>query len=161
LLGQSPKGNHFPLFAYAHTVLSWGLDLGRRMLLTKRKSAQRQLISAAKAERRAGLAASPDDGALDREKQLAVVDAVEWAAERWAARDLAPPNAPNPRAAHAVRLIAALVYLDARFARLDPSLVIQVVERVTSSSPAGDTGPRLDAKAAAALLAVEVGAFRR
>jgi hypothetical protein len=128
------------------------------MLLTKRKKAERRLLSALKAQQSGTpLPASPVV-ALDHDKQLAVVDAVEWAAERWATRELIAAGSADPRAAHATRLVAALVYLDARFERLDPAFVTQVIEDVTRPTPAGR---RLDAKAAAALLAVEVGAFRR
>jgi hypothetical protein len=128
------------------------------MLLTKRKAGQRRLLSTTKA--RQGAAAEPGSAVpLDHEKQLAVVDAIEWAAERWADRDVAAQTAPDPKSWHAARLIAALTYLDARFDRLDPTFVTQVIDGVTSE-PALE-GARLDAKAAAALLAVEVGAFRR
>jgi len=58
--------------------------------------------------------------------------------------------------------------LDSRFARLEPAFVTRVISRVVdgergaSASPDdGQSEPRLDAKAAAALLTVEVGAFRR
>jgi hypothetical protein len=131
------------------------------MLLTKRKSADRRLVTALKAARRTSHETSPRAADLHHEKQLAVVDAVEWAVERWASRDSAPPNATDPRAAHAARLIAALVYLDARFERLKPGFVTQVIEGVASSPTSEHEVPRLDAKAAAALLTVEVGAFRR
>jgi len=131
------------------------------MLLTRRKSTDRRLLTALKAERRARHEASSRAVALDHDKQLAVVDAVEWAVERWASRDLVEASATDPRPAHAARLIAALAYLDERFQRLEPPFVTQVVERVASAFPDAQTGPRFDAKAAAALLAVEVGAFRR
>ena len=138
-----------------------------RMLLTKRKSAERRLLSTSKA--RAGLAsAAPRPSvALDHEKQLAVLDAVEWAVERWTSHELAPPSITDPRQAHATRLIAALIYLDSRFAHLEPAFVSRVISRVVdfedpaSAAPDGPSLPRLDAKAAAALLTVEVGAFRR
>src|SRR5260221_10866851 len=99
-------------------VVAADLD-GTRMLLTKRKNAARRLLSAVKAERGASQTAAPRDTALDHEKQLAVVDAVEWAVERWASRDRVEASAADPRAAHAAHLIAALVYLDARFQSLD------------------------------------------
>jgi hypothetical protein len=131
------------------------------MLLTKRKSTERRLVTALKAA--PGTTRQTSAGAdLLHEKQLAVVDAVEWAVERWASRDLAPPSSTDPRAAHAARLIAALMYLDPRFERLEPAFVTQLMENVASAPPDElHEGPRLDAKAAAALLTVEVGAFRR
>ena len=131
------------------------------MLLTKRKSTERRLVTTLKAERRASRAATPPTATLDHDKQLAVVDAIEWAVERWASRDLVERSATDPRAAHANRLIAALIYLDPRFERLELPFVTQVIETVASAPSDTVTGPRLDAKAAAALLAVEVGAFRR
>ena len=131
------------------------------MLLTKRKTTARRLLSAVKAQRGASRAAAPHDAALDHEKQLAVVDAIEWAVERWASRDQVEPSSADPRAAHASHLIAALVYLDSRFQRLDQAFVTQLIEAVAAASPEAQDEPRLDAKAAAALLAVEVGAFRR
>jgi hypothetical protein len=131
------------------------------MLLTKRKTAARRLLSAVKAQRGASRTAAPRDVALDHEKQLAVVDAVEWAVERWASRDQVEPSTADPRAAHAAHLIAALVYLDSRYQRLDRAFVTQLIEAVAATSPEAHGGPRLDAKAAAALLTVEVGAFRR
>ena len=76
-------------------------------------------------------------------------------------RERVEPSAADPRAAHAARLIAALVYLDPRFARLDPAVVTQAIEAVASAPGDAAAGSRLDAKAAAALLTVEVGAFRR
>lgn len=131
------------------------------MLLTKRKRAQRRLISALKARLGAGGAVTPQGASLDHEKQLAVVDAVEWAVERWASRDLALRAAADPRVAHAARLIAALVYLDPRFSALQVPFVTRVIEAVVGAPEPGGGGPQLDEKAAAALLMVEVGAFRR
>jgi hypothetical protein len=131
------------------------------MLLTKRKGTQRRLLTSTKAGANAALASAPPELALDHDKQLAVVDAVEWAAERWSSSDLADRSATDPRPAHAARLIAALVYLDARFERLDPRFVSEVIDGVATPPAPGQPGPRLDAKAAAALLTVEVGAFRR
>ncbi|HWZ93046.1 MAG TPA: hypothetical protein VNW92_29510 [Polyangiaceae bacterium] len=131
------------------------------MLLTKRKNAARRLLNAVKAERDASRTVAPRDAALDHEKQLAVVDAVEWAVERWASRDRVEPITVDPRAAHAAHLIAALAYLDSRFQRLDGAFVTQLIEAVAAAPPEAQDGPRLDAKAAAALLTVEVGAFRR
>jgi hypothetical protein len=131
------------------------------MLLTKRKRAERRLLTAVKAARTASEPLLPQDGALDHEKQLAVVDAVEWAVERWGSRGLSEPHADDPQAAHAQRLIAALVYLDQRFARLDPGRVAQVIERVAGPLAFAASEPSLDPKAAATLLTVEVGAFRR
>lgn len=131
------------------------------MLLKKRKSEKRSLLSARKARRRASDAVSPHAAALEQEKQLAVVDAIEWAAERWASPDLVEPGATDPRPAHAARLVAALVYLDARFERLEPAFVTRIIEDVAGTSPAEQRRPRLDAKAAALLLTVEVGAFSR
>ena len=138
-----------------------------RMLLTKRKSAERRLLSTSKARRDLGSMASPASVALDHEKQLAVLDAVEWAVERWTSRELATPGSTDPHHAHAARLIAALIYLDSRFARLEPVFVTRVISRVVdfeagpNAAPDAQSGPPLDAKAAAALLTVEVGAFRR
>ena len=133
------------------------------MLLTKRKSAARHLLSTVKA--RTALDPSPPSGALDHEKQLAVVDAVEWAVERWGSPELAAPGTTDLRAAHAASLIAALIYLDSRFEHLEPAFVSQVISQVigdAESAPTeGASRPPLDAKAAAALLIVEVGAFRR
>lgn len=135
------------------------------MLLTKRKSAQRSLLRDLKAQRQGRRSEGAGDSTLDHEKQLAVVDAVEWAVERWTSRDLVEPSTADPRAAHARRLIAALVYLDSRFSTLQTAFVTQLIEAVAGApqegSPKGSPGPQLDAKAAAALLAVEVGAFRR
>jgi hypothetical protein len=133
----------------------------KSMLLRKRKSAKRGLISAIKARRRASDAGSPRASAIEHEKQLAVVDAVEWAVERWASWDLVEPSATDPRPAHAARLIAALVYLDARFQRLDPAFVTRIIEDVAGPRPAEPGRSRLDAKAAALLLTVEVRAFSR
>jgi hypothetical protein len=132
--------------------------LDELVLLTKRKNDQSRLLSIVKRRRNPEPAAS---AALAHEKQLAVVDAVEWAAERWAARDLIEHGAGDPRAAHAARLIAALVYLDERFGRLKDAFVTEIIDRVASAGPNADSGPRLDAKAAATLLAVEVRAFGR
>ena len=128
------------------------------MLLTKRKAAQRRLVTGIK-RARDRVPASNTTAALDHEKQLAVVDAVEWAVERWASRDFLARPVADPRAAHAARLIAALTYLDPRFERLDPAVVTGIIDSVATPGP--DSPGRLDAKAAAALLAVEVGAFRR
>ena len=129
------------------------------MLLSRRKRAESRLVVAVKAERSARRATAAG-AALEHEKQLAVVDAVEWAVERWASRDRVEPTATDPRAAHAERLIAALVYLDSRFARLEPAFVTELIDAV-AASPEGSPSPRLDAKAAAALLTVEVRAFSR
>jgi hypothetical protein len=131
------------------------------MLLTKRKSAQRRLLGALKAQRSERRALTAGDAALDHEKQLAVVDAVEWAVERWASRDRVEPAAADPRLAHATRLIAALLYLDPRFEGLQPNFVTEIIEAVAGAPPEGADRPQLDAKAAARLLTVEVGAFRR
>jgi len=132
------------------------------MLLTKRKSSERRLLSTSKARRDLGRIASPSSVALDHEKQLAVLDAVEWAVERWTSREFATPGSTDPHRAHAARLIAALIYLDSRFARLEPVFVTQVISRVVDfEAGASQSGPPLDAKAAAALLTVEVGAFSR
>ena len=131
------------------------------MLLTKRKRAHSRLLGSAKARAAAAPPAALADLALDHDRQLAVVDAVEWAAERWASRQHAPPGAPDPCPAHAARLIAALTYLDARFQGLEPRFVTELIDGVASPAETEHAGPRLDAKAAAALLTVEVGAFRR
>ena len=128
------------------------------MLLAKRKRPLSCLLQARKA--RAALErAESNDAARDHDKQLAVVDAVEWAAERWSEPDLARPPTAEPHALQTEQLIAALAYLDPRFSRLDPRFVAQIIDRVADTLDHG--GSRLDAKAAAALLAVEVGAFRR
>lgn len=128
------------------------------MLLTKRKRARPRLLRAQKAQT-AQARAEADDAARDHDKQLAVVDSVEWAAERWSEPELDRLPTAEPRALQTAQLIAALVYLDPRFSRLDPEFVAEIIDRVADApSPAG---PRLDAKAAAALLTVEVGAFRR
>lgn len=74
---------------------------------------------------------------------------------------MARPATADPRSIHTAQLITALVYLDSRFARLTPSFVAEVIDRLASAPADGPAGPRLDAKAAAALLTVEVGAFRR
>jgi hypothetical protein len=147
---------------FSRTANTAGVKLLSDMLLTKRKRTRSRLLGRVKARTAAELpAAASADLALDHHRQLAVVDAVEWAAERWASRELAPPGAPDPRPAHAARLIAALGYLDARFARLDPSFVTEVIDGVANPAQTEHAAPRLDAKAAAALLTVEVGAFRR
>lgn len=128
------------------------------MLLTKRKRALHRLLQARKA--RAALSrAESDADARDHDKQLAVVDSVEWAAERWSEPDLTGLTTAEPHALQTAQLIAALVYLDPRFSRLDPGFVAEILDRVANAHSQG--GPRLDAKAAAALLTVEVGAFRR
>ncbi len=133
------------------------LLLDEPVLLTKRKTTHSRLLSLTKA--RQSLPADVDAAAaLVHEKQLAVLDAVEWAAERWTLRE---GPAGDPRATHAARLVAALVYLDPRFERLDPAFVIELIDRVVDPPLALATGPRLDAKAAAALLMVEVAAFGR
>ena len=128
------------------------------MLLTKRKKGPSRLLSVVK--RRQNLE-PPSSAASVHEKQLAVVDAVEWAAERWASRDLIEHGVDDPRAVHAARLIAALVYLDERFGRLGDAFVTEIIDRVASAGADVASGPRLDAKAAAALLTVEVRAFGR
>jgi len=130
------------------------------MLLTKRKRALNRLLQARKA-RAALTRAESDDPANDHDKQLAVVDAIDWAAERWSEPDLARPSTTEPHALHTAQLIAALVYLDPRFSRLDPRVVSEIIDRVANAPSDASRGPRLDAKAAAALLTVEVGAFRR
>ena len=129
-----------------------------RVLLTKRKNDHSRLLSIVKRRQNVEPRAS---AALVHEKQLAVVDAVEWAAERWASRDLVEDGIGDPRAVHAARLIAALVYLDERFGRLGDAFVTEIIDRVASAGPDAASGPRLDAKAAAALLTVEVRAFGR
>jgi hypothetical protein len=150
------------LCALRHAVLSSSKRHPvERMLLTKRKRSAHRLLTSVKAARNVREPTAPHEASLDHEKQLAVVDAVEWAVERWGSRDLVEPSASDPHAAHAKRLIAALVYLDERFARLEPALVTQVIERVAGPGPTAASEPSLDAKAAAALLTVEVGAFRR
>jgi hypothetical protein len=128
------------------------------MLLTKRKRARPGLLRAQKA-RTAQARAEADDAARDHDRQLAVVDSVEWAAERWSEPELGRVPTAEPRALQTAQLIAALVYLDPRFSRLDPEFVAEIIDRVTDAPSLA--GPRLDAKAAAALLTVEVGAFRR
>lgn len=128
------------------------------MLLTKRTK-QSRLLSRTKARQSPPPALA--DAALVHEKQLAVLDAVEWAAERWTLHEGRLDDATDPRATHAARLVAALVYLDPRFARLDAAFVIDIIDRVVDPPLTLATGPRLDAKAAAALLMVEVAAFGR
>jgi hypothetical protein len=128
------------------------------MLLTKRKRALNSLVQARKT-RAARAGAESEDAARDHDKQLAVVDSVEWAAERWSEPDLAGLATAEPRALQTAQLIAALVYLDPRFSRLNPNFVAEIIERVANAH--SQVGPSLDAKAAAALLTVEVGAFRR
>jgi len=128
------------------------------MLLTKRKRALNRLLQARK-ERAARSRAESDDAARDHDRQLAVVDSVEWAAERWTEPDPAGLPTAEPHALQTAQLIAALVYLDPRFSRLSHSFVAEIIDRVANAP--SQLGPRLDAKAAAALLTVEVGAFRR
>lgn len=119
-----------------------------------------RLLSLAKARQSQPPAVS-ESAALVHEKQLAVLDAVEWAVERWCSRAEISEAVADPRPTHSAHLIAALVYLDPRFERLDAAFVTDIIDRVVDQPVASNSGPRLDAKAAAALLTVEVGAFGR
>ncbi len=149
-----------PLRAPNSVDLHLRLLLDEHVLLTNRKALHSRLLSVSKA-RQSAPAAVGEAAALVHEKQLAVLDAVEWAVERWSPHSEISEAAADPRPTHSAHLIAVLVYLDPRFGRLGSAFVTAIIDRVVNPPLASNAGPRLDAKAAAALLTVEVGAFGR
>jgi len=86
--------------------------------------------------------------ALEHDKQLAVVDAGRVGSGALGGARFRVESTSDPRLSHATRLMAALVYLDSRFERLEPSFVTELIEgRGRARRPTPPPRPRLDAKA--------------